>query len=31
VTADKELETWQHDRVQSAGGESLPEGNPEVS
>jgi hypothetical protein len=30
VSADRELEDWQHDRVQPAGGEPLPEGNPEV-
>jgi hypothetical protein len=30
VSADKELETWQNDRVQPATGEPLPEGNPEV-
>jgi hypothetical protein len=30
VSADKELETWQNDRVQPATGEPVPEGNPEV-
>jgi hypothetical protein len=28
VKAVQELEKWEHDRLQSAGGESLPEGNP---
>jgi hypothetical protein len=31
VRADKELETWHHDRVQPAGGGTLPEGDPQVS
>jgi hypothetical protein len=31
VLADKELETWKHDRVQPAGGGTLPQGDPQVS
>jgi hypothetical protein len=30
VTADQELEKWEHDRLQQAGGEVLPDGNPQV-
>jgi hypothetical protein len=30
LAAEKELETWQNDRVQPSGGAEVPEGNPEV-
>jgi hypothetical protein len=30
LTADKELEKWENDRLQQAGGDVLPEGSPQV-